>query len=210
MLRRRARGNTDGRVIAVKDELAGQRNRWVAMLQAQAVPVYRWVYMYVGNREQAEALTARVFDAVACEQPAEGPTSQAARERLFEIARAVVTDELRAFYGAAAGLALDRMQRLSVEDMEPMTTDDDTDRANLPTARAHAILSRLPVREAEVLTCRFLLGYPIDRTAAQLHLSVAETMALQFVALTHASQLDTVEHGQVTAPSRALEKCGCC
>lgn len=208
MLRRQAHGNTDGRVIAVKDELAGQRNRWVAMLQAQAVPVYRWVYTHVGNREQAEALTVRAFDEVAREQPADVPASEAARERLFEVAREVVTDELRAFYGAAAGVALDRMQRLSVEDVEPMTTDD-PDRANLPAVRMHQLLSHLPAREAEVLTCRFLLGYPIDRTAAQLHLSVAETMALQFVALTHASQLDTAEHGQTTAPSPALEKCGC-
>lgn len=209
MLRWRAHGNTDGQVSAVKDERATQHARWVAMLEAQAVPVYRWVYTHVGNREQAEALTARVFDEAAHEEPADAMTDEAARERLFTIARAAVTDELRAFYGAAAGVALDRMQRLAVEDVDSMTTDD-TDRANLPAARMHQLLSRLPAREAEVLTCRFLLGYPIDRTAAQLHLSVAETMALQFVALTHASQLDTAEHGQVTAPSRALEKCGCC
>lgn len=209
MLRWRAHGNADGRVIAVKDELVDQHVRWVAMLQDQAVPVYRWVYMHVGNREQAEALTVHVLDEAAHEEPAEAMTDKAARERLFTIARAVVTDELRAFYGAAAGVALERMQRLPVEDVDSMTTDD-PDRANLPAARMHQLLSRLPAREAEVLTCRFLLGYPIDRTAAQLHLSVAETMALQFVALTHASQLDATEHGQVTAPSPALEKCGCC
>lgn len=210
MLRWRAHGNADGRVIAVKDERAGQQNRWVAMLEAQAVPVYRWVYIHVGNREQAEALTMQVLDEAAREQPAEAMTGEAARERLFAIAREVVTNELHAFYGAAAGVALDRMQRLAMEDIDSMMTGDDTDRATLPAARAHDLLSRLPAREREVLTCRFLLGYPIDRTAAQLRLSVAETMALQFVALTHASQLDVVKQGQALAPAKALEKCGCC
>lgn len=209
MLRRRAHGETDGRAIALEDEVASRHQRWLAMIQAQAAPVYRWVYMHVGNREQAEALTARIFDEAARGEQAEAMTGADARERLLQIAWAVVADELRALYGAAAWVTLDRMQRLSVEDVEPMKTDD-SGRANLPAARAHDLLARLPARERELLTCRFLLGYPIERAAAHLRLSVTETMALQFVALTHASQLDAVEHDELPAAPNAREKCGCC
>lgn len=211
MFRQRAHGDADGRTIAAQDEFASQHDRWIAMLETQAAPVYRWIYLHVGNRQQAEELTTRVFDEAARGQPADAPTSEDARERLFQIARTVVADELRAFYGASAETILARMRRGTVEEVERMTTDE-TNQANLPAARVHDMLSRLPAREREVLTCRFLLGYPIERTAAQLHLSVPETMALQFVALRHASQLDAVaptavrEHAQVP---KMLQGCGC-
>lgn len=215
MLRKQAHGDANGQMIAVKDAVASQHERWHAMLYAQATPVYRWIYLHVGSREQAEALTMRVFDQAARGNVPEVPTSEAARERLLLIARGVVADDLSAFYGAAAGPALARVLRLSLEDVETMS--DESSRANLPAVRTQSILAHLPAREREVLTCRFLLGYPIERTATQLHLSVTETMALQFVALTHASQFDalpaegeneTEAEGSDRAP-RAVEPCCC-
>lgn len=227
MLRQRAREDAEGRVHAVKDEKAGQHDPWIAMLQALMVPIYRWIYTRMGNREQAEQLTARVVDTAIRERyerrnhSLDVPTSEALRVRLCQIARAVVADELHATYGEAARALVDRMNRMSAEDMERMAADD-TVHASLAAARMNGVLSRLPAREREVLTCRFLMGYPIERTAAQMHLSVPETLALQFVALRHASQLDDAarggeqEHAQErelepeteTAP-KVLEGCGC-
>lgn len=233
MLRRLTQARPGGRAGGARDDMADSPDHRRAMLAAQAAPVYRWIYAKVGNREQAEALTTRVFDVAAREVGTHAPddlTSEGVRARLFQIARAVVADELRAFYGASAGVALEWLTRGVEEERERMTSDDDgvgdgdgnLDRANLAAARTHALLARLPARERELLTCRFLLGYPIERTAAQLQLSVPETMALQFVALRHASQLDGMapvgEHEQAhpSAPERelasapkVLEGCGC-
>ncbi len=223
MHRRQPQTRADGRAGAARDDMADSPDHYRVELAAQVAPIYRWIYAKVGNREQAEDLTARVFDEAVREIGGRGPgtlTSEAVRERLFHIARAVVTDELRAFYGASIEAALERLMRGIEEDRQRMTSDDDgsMDRANQAAARAHAMLARLPAREREVLTCRFLLGYPIDRTAERLHLSVVETMALQFVALQHASQLDEVtpagtyvrepEPEPEHAP-KVLEGCGC-
>lgn len=199
MLRRATQARADGQAGAARDDVTHPPDRWSALLAAQAVPIYRWIYARVGNREQAEVLTTRVFDTAARElrgqsgRMPDAPSSDAAAAWLLQIARAVVADDLRAFYGAAAGAALERLQRALEEDGKRMSDDetDDLVRANRPAARAHNLLARLPARERDVLTCRFLLGYPIDRAAAQLHLSVAETMALQFVALKHAAELES-------------------
>jgi RNA polymerase sigma-70 factor (ECF subfamily) len=58
---------------------------------------------------------------------------------------------------------------------------------------AQRLLQALPERDREVLTCRFLLSLSIRETALRMGVTETNAKVLQFRALKHAADLESVE-----------------
>lgn len=152
--------------------------------------VYRYIYGKVGNREEAEDLTSQVY-MKALRGLDEARDSSAAQAWLFQVARTTIADYWRGFY---------RLRASSLDDLLAMGWDSALD-VGQPAgdqraeARARFILSQLPERYREVLTCRFLLNLSLKETAARMNLTEANVKVLQFRALKKASLLTEQDAG---------------
>jgi RNA polymerase sigma-70 factor (ECF subfamily) len=134
--------------------------------------VYQFMYRYVGDREDAESLTER-----ACTQAlrkARGlPGGSNLKEILWRTAESVAAEHLRWLYGAFK---------------QPDEEARAREQANTPTL-VRCILESLPSRERDFLTRRFLDNGSLAETAATLHLTLNEALALQWYALTQAAHV---------------------
>jgi RNA polymerase sigma factor (sigma-70 family) len=146
--------------------------------------VYHYVYSKVGNRQEAEDLTAQVFlKALRGLNLKRGPHSM--RNWLFRVARTTIADYWRAYYRGTAS-SLDNLLEAGWEgpvDQEPTLFKDST--AQL----VQDILHQLPERDREVLTARFLLNLSVRETAVRMGLTETNTKVLQYRALKRAANL---------------------
>lgn len=125
--------------------------------------VYQLMYRHVGNREEAQTLTERTFERAASSVSVTDHQRDG-EEVLMRMARMTLTEHLRAVYHVST----------------PRLRGDDL---------VGRLLARLPERERELLTQRFLRGASLDETASALQISPREALVMQWSALTHASQL---------------------
>lgn len=125
--------------------------------------VYQYLYRAVGNREDAEELTERAYT-VTLRDLRDMNDGERFERQLFERARALLTERLRAFYRVDTPLAL----TWTIE------TDD--------------LLAALEVRDREILTCRFLRGETLGETAERFDISAHDALAAQWSALMRAAQ----------------------
>jgi DNA-directed RNA polymerase specialized sigma24 family protein len=134
--------------------------------------VYQLMYRYVGNREDAESLTER-----ACTQALRNawglPGGRGLEEILWETAESVAAEHLRRVYGS-----------FEQPDKETPAREQRT----APTL-VRCILESLTGQERDFLARRFLDNGSLAETAATLHLTVNEALALQWYALTQAAQI---------------------
>lgn len=141
--------------------------------------IYQFMYRHVGNRSDAESLTERACSEAlhAARELADAHDEQTLDELLWRTAHTVVTDHLRWFYGAPAAF-----------------TDEPA--SNEPTdalTQVRDILAQLPATERDVLARRFLANASLEETAAALHVTLGDALALQWLALTHAAR---IAHGE--------------
>ena len=149
--------------------------------------IYRYVYSKVGNREEAEDLTAQVFlKAVRTLDHKRSP--QSARKWLFQVAHTTVVDYWRAHYR----VAMSSLDVLLENSWEGPAEEDPFGIRGKPTERVQRIFEALPARYREVLTCRFLLSLSIQETAVRMGLTEANVKAVQFRALKRAAEVDHV------------------
>jgi RNA polymerase sigma-70 factor (ECF subfamily) len=147
--------------------------------------IYRFIYSKVGNREEAEDLTAQVFlKAVDHLDQARG--AECLRSWLYRSARTTVADHWRHCY---------RLRMTSLDDLlEGGWEGPAEERSEAPSERAEmrvrALLQQLPERYRQVLTYRFLLNDSIRETAAKMHVSEVNVKVLQFRALKKAARID--------------------
>lgn len=148
--------------------------------------IYQFIYSNVGNRETAEDLAAQVFT-----KATRGIDSDRRRESiqawLFQVARTVVADHLRAFYRLRTTDSLDNLLAAGWDMSDVQETAELT---SPPAERVERILGQLPTRYREVLTYRFLLDYSIRETATQMRLTEGNVMMLQYWALKKAAALN--------------------
>jgi len=134
--------------------------------------VYRFMNRYAGNREDAESLTER-----ACTQAlrkARGlPDGRHLEEILWRTAESVAAEHLRGLYGSFELLDKETPAREQVD---------------APTL-VRCILDGLPRQQRDFLTRRFLDNISLAETAAILHLTLNEALALQWYALTQAARI---------------------
>ncbi|MFI5778901.1 RNA polymerase sigma factor [Nocardia sp. NPDC051570] len=147
-------------------------------------PLYRdnvgWVYALmmskVGNRPDAEDLTAEVFTAALKPLRLEASVPEV-RAYLKATARTVLAGYWRARMGREITAIDEDFAAESAEVSEPGDA----------VARAAKVLDRLPQRYRRILELRFLQGLSVRDAAAELGVSVANAKVLQHRALAMAA-----------------------
>lgn len=143
-------------------------------------PVYRFLYSRVGNREDAEDLTSEVFLKAARQLQSDRPEASIA-QWLFTVARTVLADHWRRYYRTGPVLQFEEGYANNLPDEEEHRGVSNS-RQELVTR----VLNALPERYSRVLELRFLRGYSIQETAAELDLSAENVKVIQHRALAKA------------------------
>lgn len=178
------------------------RGRFEEIYDAYAVPIYRFIYARVGNRPDAEDLTAQVFMR-AVEQLDTGREEGQIAAWLYRVSQNAVADHWRAFYR----LPLVGTDQVApgwepMDIAEPMTTASDSgaehDRAASDERARHrveALLHRLPENYRRVLELRFIQRMSVAETAEQMGITHGNAKVLQYRALRRAALLGEAGDG---------------
>ena len=152
---------------------------WEAVYRDNATWVYRTIFARVGNRADAEDLTAEVFLAA-----------------LRPLRLTASVGEIRAYLRTTARTVLAAHWRETLG-REITSIDDDIEQPPeseeaISTApqRVAEVLERLPDNYRGILELRFLQGRSIKESAAELGVSVANAKVLQHRALRLAAQVN--------------------
>jgi len=163
-----------------------ERTRFETIYTEHVTAIHRFVYARVGNRPDAEDLTAQVFMRAVEQLDVDRPTPQIAAW-LYRVAQNAVADYWRAFYrlpqvgvGQVAGAWEPMAPRVSA------TADAEADTAAAAVAR---LLKKLPEQYARVLELRFLQRLSVAETAERLGISHGNAKVLQYRALRRAALL---------------------
>jgi RNA polymerase sigma-70 factor (ECF subfamily) len=150
--------------------------------------VYHYIFSHLGNRHEAEDLTAEVF-LKAARTFDFTRAAHSSRSWLLLIARTTLADYWRIYYRTAP---------ISLESLLELGWDTPAEEV-LPAVNSGAeeqvlsILQALPAQHREVLTCRFLLNLTIRETALKMGLTETNVKVIQFRALKRAATLNTRE-----------------
>jgi RNA polymerase sigma factor (sigma-70 family) len=151
---------------------------WEAVYQDNVTWVYRTLFARVGNRADAEDLTAEVF--LATLRPLRLSASVAeVRGYLRATARTVLAAHWRERLGR---------EITSIEDIEQPPESEEA--ISGAPQRVAEVLDRLPDNYRRILELRFLQGNSIKESAAELGISVANAKVLQHRALRLAAQVN--------------------
>lgn len=162
------------------------RGRFEEIYDAHVVPIYRYIYARVGNRPDAEDLTAQVFMRAVEQLDVSRDTPQIV-SWLYRVSQNAVADHWRAFYR----LPLVTEDRLAPgwepsAAAEPAAGERPDERS---AARVEAVLRRLPERYRRVLELRFLQRLSVAETARAMGVSHGNAKVLQYRALRKAALL---------------------
>src|SRR6202521_2971892 len=164
----------------------GARTRFEAIYEQHVTPIHRFVYARVGNRPDAEDLTAQVFMRAVEQLDVDRPQAQIAAW-LYRVAANAVADYWRAFY---------RLPQVGVDQvggawapLSPQGEPHAEAEADSATAAVARLLKHLPEQYARVLELRFLERLSVAETASQLGISHGNAKVLQYRALRRAATL---------------------
>ena len=151
---------------------------WAAVYQDNATWVYRTVFARVGNRADAEDLTAEVFLAVLRPLRLTASVGEV-RGYLRATARTVLAAHWRETLGR---------EITSIDDIEQPPESEEA--ISTAPQRVATVLERLPDNYRQILELRFLQGRSIKESAAELGVSAANAKVLQHRALRLAAQVN--------------------
>jgi RNA polymerase sigma factor (sigma-70 family) len=156
----------------------GRYPDWEAVYQDNATWVYRTIYARVGNRADAEDLTAEVF--LAALRPLRLTASVAeVRAYLRNTARTVLAAHWRQTMGR------------EITEIEDIAAPPESEEA-ISTApeRVATVMDTLPHNYRRILELRFLHNRSIKESATEMGVSVANAKVLQHRALRLAAQVN--------------------
>ncbi len=165
---------------------ADQRGRFEEIYDANVVAIYRFVHARVGNRPDAEDLTAQVFTR-AVEQLDTTRDDRQIVSWLYRVAQNAIADYWRAFYRLPV-IGSDHVAP-GWEPMDPASGDQPEPDDERSATRVRALLERLPERYARVLELRFLHRLSVAETAERMGVSHGNAKILQYRALRRAALL---------------------
>jgi RNA polymerase sigma factor (sigma-70 family) len=152
---------------------------WEEVYQDNVTWVYRTIFARVGNRVDAEDLTAEVF--LAALKPLKITVSKAeARAYLRATARTVLAAHWRQTLGREI-TAIDEMDLAAPDTEQAISTAPE---------RVGEVLQALPDNYRQILELRFLHGRSIKDSATEMGISVANAKVLQHRALRLAAQVN--------------------
>jgi len=152
---------------------------WDAIYRDNVERVYRTMYSRVGNRPDAEDLTAEVFKAALKPLRTSASVGEV-RAYLLATARTVLASHWRRHYGAEITTIDVDIDRAAFD--EPLADSD-------APQRVRALLGELPDRCAQILDLRFLQSYTLGEAAKAMNISPGNAKVLQHRALRKAAQL---------------------
>ena len=150
---------------------------WDAVYRDNVTWVYRLMYSKVGNRPDAEDLTAEVF-MTALKPLRVSATVSEVRKYLRMTARTV----LASYWGERMGRPV-----TSIEEDVPEVIEPESVMSDAPD-KVRRLLQRLPDNYRRILELRFLQAFSVREAASQMGVSVANAKVLQFRALRMAAQ----------------------
>ena len=177
------------------------RGRFEEVYDAFVVPIYRFVYARVGNRPDAEDLTAQVFMRAVEQLDTTREDGQIA-SWLYRVSQNAIADYWRAFYR----LPIVGNDQLG-EAWEPADATNPLDGASRDQRRAEGagedrarirvdgLLSRLPDNYRRVLELRFLQRLSVAETAERMGITRGNAKVLQYRALRKAAVLGEAADG---------------
>lgn len=179
---------SDGRPLFANDRPASQPadpSRQAVISKAfeeYATPIYRFAYRRLGNRENAQDVTAQVF-LKAARGMDPSFNEEARRAWLFRVARTAIADVWRT-YGETSIIPLEWYVE---EPIRAVESDADA------PAHLDRVLSQLNEKQRRVLELRFLEGRSLSETAQELGTTEGNVKVLQHRALRRAAELDSGE-----------------
>jgi RNA polymerase sigma-70 factor, ECF subfamily len=156
----------------------GRYADWEAVYQDNATWVYRTIYARVGNRADAEDLTAEVF--LAALRPLR-LTASVAEVRAY--LRATARTVLAAHWRHTMGREITEIEDIAA----PPESEEAISRA---PERVAAVMDSLPDTYRRILELRFLQNRSIKESATEMGVSVANAKVLQHRALRLAAQVN--------------------
>jgi RNA polymerase sigma-70 factor, ECF subfamily len=165
--------------------------RFERIYDEHVIAIYRFVYARVGNRPDAEDLTAQVFVRAVEQLDTTREPGQIAAW-LYRVAQNAIADYWRAFY---------RLPLVGVDHVAPgWEPAEPQERQAASTrdggaARVEALLRRLPDRYRRVLELRFLERRSVAETASAMGITSANAKVLQYRALRKAALLGDASDG---------------
>jgi RNA polymerase sigma-70 factor, ECF subfamily len=166
------------------------RGRFEEIYDAQVVPIYRFIYSRVGNRPDAEDLTAQVFLRAVEALDTTRDDAQIA-SWLYRVSQNAIADHWRAFYRLPV-VAADEVAPgwEPVDTTEPMTSAPEPASDAPARGRVAALLARLPENYRRVLELRFIERLSVAETAEHMGISRGNAKVLQYRALRRAAVLE--------------------
>lgn len=163
---------------------APRPGRFEQVYDRHVVGIYRYIYARVGNRPDAEDLTAQVFMRAVEQLDTSRDPAQIA-SWLYRVGQNAIADYWRAFYRLPIVGADHLAPSWEPADQSATTavhrTDDPAD------ARVASLLGRLPENYRRVLELRFLQRLSVAETAAAMGISHGNAKVLQYRALRKAA-----------------------
>ena len=168
---------SSGKVVALpQTDATHDQDHLTWAYQTHVTAIYQYIYGRVGNRPDAEDLTAQVF-VKAINGMRSDVSVPELRSWLYRVAQTTLADHWREYYAEGAG------------ELDDDVTQQPAPREN-PEAvqRVDSLLATLPESYRRVLELRFLRGYSVRETAQELNLSETNVKVLQFRALNRAGR----------------------
>jgi RNA polymerase sigma-70 factor (ECF subfamily) len=166
-----------GRVVPLRRaETFADQEHLTWAYQTHVTAIYQYIYSRVGNRPDAEDLTAQVFTKAINGMRSDVSVPEL-RSWLYRVAQTTLADHWRQYYAE------------DTAELEDDVTRPPAPREN-PEAiqRVDALLATLPESYRRVLELRFLKGYSVREAAQELNLSETNVKVLQFRALNRAGR----------------------
>ena len=170
-------GDRDARPVVDQD--------WESIYRATVILVYRYIYARVGNRADAEDLTTQVYMR-ALPRLRLAAAIEEIRSYLVATSRSVMADHWRDRYD----VRVDELEDSVAAPVVSVTREDDEEAG---VKRAGAILANLPDHYRRVLELRFLRGYSLRETAAEMGISLSNAKVMQHRALRRAASVEGEE-----------------
>jgi RNA polymerase sigma-70 factor, ECF subfamily len=166
-----------GKVVPLTQPPSPQRQDHLTWAyQTHVTAIYQYIYSRVGNRPDAEDLTAQVFMKAIAGMRSDVSVPEL-RSWLYRVAQTTLADHWREYYAEDAG------------ELEDEATRPPSPRENPEAAqRVDSLLATLPESYRRVLELRFLRGYSVRETAQELNLTETNVKVLQFRALNRAGR----------------------
>jgi RNA polymerase sigma factor (sigma-70 family) len=164
---------------ATASVVAGQD--WESIYRSTVILIYRYIYARVGNRADAEDLTTQVYMR-ALPRLRLAAAIEEIRSYLVATARSVMADHWRDRYD----VRVDELEDSLAAPIVHVTSEADEEAG---VRRAGAILGALPDHYRRVLELRFLRGYSLRETAAEMGISLSNAKVMQHRALRRAAAI---------------------